>query len=113
MQKMNQIEKLEYWKMIIDEFENSGKPIGKQCKSNGIATSIYYTWRRKIKGRSPRVTKKTKNVNEPAFIEASETSKSKKTGVFIQISEELRIGVEENFNSQVLISVIKTLNGKL
>ena len=113
MQKMNQIEKLEYWRMIIDEFENSGKPIGKQCKSNGIATSIYYKWRRKIKGRSPRVAKKTITVDEPAFIEASEAPKSKETGVFIQITENLRIGLEENFNCQILLSVVKILNDKL
>ena len=49
MENSSPDEKLEFWRLVIEEFESSDKSIKEQCEENDIAMGQYYNWRRKVR----------------------------------------------------------------
>lgn len=49
MNQMSREEKYEYWSLVVEEFESSGKTIREQCRANDIPFAQYYDWRKKKK----------------------------------------------------------------
>ena len=49
------ISNLGYWAGIIEQCQNSGKPIKSWCKEAGISSSKYYYWRRKLQHDLPEL----------------------------------------------------------
>ena len=49
MEKVNAEDKLEFWRLVVEEFENSEKSIKEQCQENDIALGQYYNWRKKVR----------------------------------------------------------------
>lgn len=108
---MSREEKLEYWSMIVEEFESSGKSIRSQCRANGFTYAQYYDWRKKVR---PTPAKSLAKVEPAGFVEVSAPKTSlKNSGVYIEFQDKFRISLEENFNPKVLISAIQTLHNKL
>jgi len=48
METQSNEEKLEFWSLVVEEFENSGKSIREQCEANNIQLWQYYGWRKKV-----------------------------------------------------------------
>ena len=49
MENQSRAEKLEFWSLVVEEFENSDKSIKEQCEHNDIPLGQYYNWRKKVR----------------------------------------------------------------
>ena len=49
MEKINTEDKLEFWRLVVEEFENSEKSIKEQSQENDIALGQFYTWSKKVR----------------------------------------------------------------
>ena len=105
METQSQEEKLEFWSLVVEEFENSNKSIKEQCEYNNIPLSQYYNWRRKIR--------ESEQDDAAAFIEleslGNSDSEPSEVGVFLEYSQDFKISLSEDFNPAVLRSVMKVL----
>ncbi len=105
MENKSREEKLEFWSLVVDEFESSGKSIKEQCESNDIALWQYYDWRKKLRESEQEesagfVELDTSNIPEGSFDEA---------GVCLEYGKNFIIRLSEDFNPGVLKSVMKVL----
>ena len=108
MKKMSREEKYEYWRMVVDEFEKSGKSIRDQCRANDIPYAQYYDWRKKIKTKDSEL-----NPSE-TFVEVGPSSvddlpASGPRGISIEYCQDYHIRVSVDFNPRVLSSVLQVL----
>ena len=106
MKELNHEEKYEYWRMVIEEFESSGKTIKEQCLENDIPFAKYYDWRKKIRTNE--------SSEESTFIEVEEAPlKSKKadvdSGVTLEYGSDYKITLSDSFKPEVLSSVLQVL----
>ncbi|NRA90728.1 MAG: transposase [Simkaniaceae bacterium] len=105
MDNKSRDEKLEFWRLVVEEFENSGKSIKEQCESNDIALWQYYDWRKKVReseqeGSSRFVELDSTDIPEESFDEV---------GVCLEYDKNFIIRLSEDFSPTVLKSVVKVL----
>lgn len=105
MENKSREEKLEFWSLVVDEFESSGKSIKEQCESNDIALWQYYDWRKKVRESEQEesagfVELDTSDTPEEIFAEV---------GLYLEYSKDFKIRLSEDFNPAVLKSVMNVL----
>ncbi len=105
MEKPNTEDKLEFWKLVVEEFENSEKSIKEQCEENDIALGQYYNWRKKVRG--------SQDSEVGTFVEVSEAERSpidNKSGtVILEYRENFKIKLDDGFNPETLGSDLQVL----
>jgi len=106
MDNKNRDEKLDFWRLVVEEFENSEKSIKEQCEANDIALGQYYNWRRKVR--------ESEQEESTGFLEldSSEVDENKvdEVGISLEYGKDFRIILSEGFNLSIFKSVIKALN---
>ena len=107
MENKSRDEKLDFWRLVVEEFENSGKSIKEQCADNDIALWQYYDWRKKVRESDQEenagfveLTSREPHVNK---------STSDEVGIYLEYSKDFKIRLSEDFNPAVLKSVMKVL----
>lgn len=105
MENQSREEKLEFWSLVVEEFENSDKSIKEQCEHNGIPLGQYYNWRKKV--REPEQPSPASFVE----LEASDMQKERscEVGFHLEYGKDFKIRLSEDFNPAVLKSVITIL----
>jgi transposase-like protein len=48
------VEKEEFWRLVLDEYQRSGLTARAFCEQQGISAPSFYAWRRKIQKRDSR-----------------------------------------------------------
>lgn len=98
-------EKLEFWRLVIEEFESSDKSIKEQCEENDIALGQYYNWRRKVR--------ESEQDESAVFVELDSADplggSFDEVGVCLEYGKNFVIRLSEDFNPTVLKSVMKVL----
>ena len=99
----------QFWKMAIETWQSSGLSVRQFCKQEGLATSAFYVWRKKLAGGS---VQDDKDKPEPsAFIAvAMPRSNSAAVELLLTSGNTLRIpaGVDTATLSTVL-SVVRSV----
>jgi len=44
-------ERRQFWQMVIETWRDSGMPVSKFCKTEGLSEGTFYNWRKKLSGR--------------------------------------------------------------
>lgn len=89
------------WRRTIDNQATSGMDIATYCRESHIATSLFYTWRRKLREQQSCAT---------GFVELTTVRSPKAdTGIRIRLSAKLCIEVERGFNPVTLRAVVEAL----
>ena len=105
MEKTKQDEKLEFWRLVVEEFENSEKSIKEQCEENDIALGQYYNWRKKVRESEQEESAGFVELDSPRI----EDSKAAEVGIYLEYGKDFTIILSEDFNPTVLKSLIKAL----
>ena len=105
MEKVNTEDKLEFWRLVVEEFENSEKSIKEQCQENDIALGQYYNWRKKVRDSA---------IDEVGtFIEVGDTEdppiQNKLCSIILEYRDDFRFNLEDGFNPKTLNSALKVL----
>lgn len=105
MENSSPNEKLEFWRLVIEEFEASEKSIKEQCEENDIALGQYYNWRRKVR--------ESEQDEFAGFVELDSTDIPEESfdevGVCLEYDKNFIIRLSEDFSPAVLKSVMKVL----
>ena len=105
MEKFNTEDKLEFWRLVVEEFENSEKSIKEQCQENDIALGQYYHWRKKLR--------ESELDDVGAFIEINKPEdpliNTKASSIILEYGQGFKLKLEEDFNPRTLNSVLKVL----
>ena len=59
----------QFWRMAIETWQASGLSVRQFCKQEGLATSVFYVWRKKLAGGSVQDDKD--NPEPSVFIEVA------------------------------------------
>lgn len=112
MNQMSREEKYEYWSLVVEEFESSGKTIREQCRANDIPFAQYYDWRKRLK------THQLESLSPSTFIEVSDESTSERqvigdssvSGLRLDIGKDYCIHLSSDFNKDTLSSLLEVLS---
>jgi len=100
-------ERRQFWRMVIETWQDSGMSISKFCKAEGLSEGTFYNWRKKLSGaRSQR--------NEPAepspsaFIEIA-MPKSNHAALELVLSSGNTLRISSAADNKTLSNVISVL----
>ncbi len=93
-----------HWRTIIDNQAASGMNIATYCRESHIHSSLFYTWRRKLRKQQPFAG---------GFVELMPGSltESAASGIHIRLGANLSIEVARGFDPVILRAVVETLSG--
>ncbi len=91
-----------HWRTIIDNQSTSGVNIATYCRESHIHTSLFYTWRRKLRKQQPFAG---------GFVELTPGRPGDAaSGIHIRLGAKLSIEVARGFDPFTLRAVIETLS---
>ena len=90
---------IEEWRPIIDGQRSSRLTVAAYCHDRGITQGSFYTWKRRL--RSPA----------PAFVEVKRPDAPAAAAIEIFLPGERRLLVRRGFDRDLLIDLIRTLEG--
>jgi hypothetical protein len=92
-----------HWRTIIKDQAASGRDIAAYCRDNHIHTSLFYTWRRKLRKQEQCAR---------GFVELTpDKSVRSDSGVCIRMGGGLFIEVKRGFDPSTLLAVVEALSG--
>jgi hypothetical protein len=93
-----------HWRTIIDNQATSGMNIATYCRESHIHSSLFYTWRRKLRKQQPSVG---------GFLELipGRPDNGATSGIHIRLGANLSIEVARGFDPTILRAVVETLCG--
>jgi len=63
-------ERRQFWQMVMETWQDSGMPVSKFCKTEGLSEGSFYNWRKRLYGRNSQRNKQS-NSRTPTFIEVA------------------------------------------
>jgi hypothetical protein len=88
-----------HWRAIINNQTTSGKNIAAYCREGHIPTSLFYTWRRKLREQQPC---------SGGFVELK-PGRPSTSGICLRLDGRLVIEVDRGFDSVTLRAVVAAL----
>jgi hypothetical protein len=102
----SQLPGAEEWRQIIDGQRPSGLTVAAYCLERGVTQGSFYTWKRRL--RSPA---KPNRLPKPAFVEVKPSTRSATGAIEICLRGERRLLVHRGFDHDLLIDLMRTLEG--
>ena len=102
LQRANQQHRLVEWSRRVEACRSSGLPVGQWCQENGIATSTYFSWQRKV-------FQALKEVQEVTFAEVPIMEHSQLSGHIVAAMEVscVRIQVYGGADEATLLVILR------
>ncbi len=91
-----------HWRTIISAQAGSGMNIAAYCREGHIHTSLFYTWRRKLREQAPCSGGFVELKPGRSYLSAS--------GVCLRLDGRIIIEVERGFDPATLRAVVETLS---
>jgi hypothetical protein len=92
-----------HWQTIIKDQAASSRDIAAYCRDSHIHTSLFYTWRRKLREQQPCAR---------GFVEIGpDRSTRSDSGVCLRLGERIFIEVKRGFDPSTLLAVVQALSG--
>jgi transposase-like protein len=98
---------VEEWRPIIDGQRSSGLTIAAYCRERGITEGTFYTWKSRL--RSAMLPAQAKR--SPAFVEVRPVNATAAGTIEICLPGDRRLLVRCGFDRDLLIELIRTLEG--
>jgi hypothetical protein len=96
----------EQWHQIIEGQRSSGLTVAAYCRDRGVTEGSFYTWKRRL--RSPA---KSNRSSAPEFVEVKPPSASAVGAIEICLHGERRLLVRGGFDPDLLMDLVRTLEG--
>ena len=96
----------EEWRQIIDGQASSGLTVAAYCLERGITQGSFYTWKRRL--RSPA---KRNHPPKLAFVEVTPPRMGTAGTIEVCLRGERRLLVRRGFDHDLLIDLVRTLEG--
>jgi transposase len=68
-QAKSNIERRQFWQMVIETWQASGMSVSNFCKAEGLSQGAFYSWRKRLSGRHSQ--RKEQSSSSPPFIEVA------------------------------------------
>jgi hypothetical protein len=101
-------EKQQFWQMVIESWHDSGMPISKFCKAEGLSEGAFYSWRKRLAGRRTQHNESA-NLKPSAFIEVA-MPKSDYVALEILLSSGHILRIRSTADNKILSNVISVLH---
>jgi len=102
---MKRMDRADVWRERVNAFAQSGLPIRKFCEGQGISTTTFYKWRRRLgtdgKGRVAPVLE---------FVEVGSGRKQPSVELVTKSGVVVRVG--DNFDKSTLVRVLDVLRDR-
>jgi len=102
-------ERREFWRLVIETWQNSGMSISKFCKAEGLAEGTFYNWRKKLTGGQSQTNKQTVK-NPSAFIKVA-MPRSDHALLELELSSGNTLRIRSGADNKTLNSVLSALCG--
>ena len=102
-------ERREFWRLVIETWQNSGMSISKFCKAEGLAEGTFYNWRKKLTDAQSQTNKKTVK-NPSAFIKVA-MPRSDHALLELELSSGNTLRIRSGADNKTLNSVLSALCG--
>ena len=107
-QKESKDDQRQFWQMVIETWQNSGMPVSKFCKYEGLSEGSFYNWRKKLAKGDKSEAAKQKEWSSSAFIEVSMPSE-KPGGLELVLTSGNTLRISEATDSKTLSDVLSVL----
>ena len=101
-------EKRQFWQMAINTWRDSGMPVSKFCKAEGLTEGTFYNWKKKLTDGQSQ-TNKQKDLNSSAFIELT-MPKNDPVALELVLSSGNTLRINSTADSTTLINVLSALS---
>ena len=99
----------QFWQMVIETWHNSGMPVSRFCKAEGLSEGSFYNWRKKlIKKGDESESAKQKEQSSSAFIKVSIPSE-KPGSLELVLSSGNTLRISPGADIKTLTSVLSAL----
>jgi transposase-like protein len=98
---------IEFWRPTIDGQRSSGLAVAAYCRKHGISECSFYNWRRRL--RQPA---QGKVAPAAPFVELKSPISSSSGSIEICLSGQRRLLVQRGFDRDLLVELIRTLEGE-
>ncbi len=100
-------ERRQFWQMVIETWRDSGMPVSKFCKTEGLSEGTFYNWRKKLSGRHLQRNKHA-DPSPSAFIEVA-MPKSNHAPLELVLSSGHTLRISSTADNKTLSNVISVL----
>ena len=100
-------ERRRFWQMVIETWRDSGMPVSKFCKAEGLSEGTFYNWRKKLSGRRLQPNEHA-DPSPSAFIEVA-MPKSDHAPLELVLSSGHTLRISSTADNKTLSNVISVL----
>ena len=100
-------ERRQFWRMVIETWQDSGMSISKFCKAEGLSEGSFYNWRKRLSGRHTQRNKQADS-SPSAFIEVA-MPKSGHAPLELLLSSGHTLRISSAADNKTLSNVISVL----
>ena len=100
-------ERRQFWQMVIETWQDSGMPVNRFCKAEGLSEGTFYNWRKKLSGRHSQ-RKEQSSSSPSAFIEVA-MPKTNHAALELLLSSGNTLRISSEADSKTLRNVITVL----
>jgi transposase-like protein len=97
---------IESWRQIVDGQRSSGLAVAAYCRKRGISECSFYKWRRRLRSSARAGVETT-----APFVEFKTPILSTAEGIEIFLPGERHLLVRRGFDHDLLVEVVRTLEG--
>ena len=103
---MTKEEKLDFWRLVIEDQEQSGLTVSQYCSANSINRGVFYRWERRLRDTLIMDTNDKYSITDtPEFVEI-ETDEESSSKINIPVVKKLRpITTDVNTESTLSIKI--------
>jgi transposase-like protein len=106
-QAKSNIERRQFWQMVIETWRDSGMPVSKFCKAEGLSEGTFYNWRKKLSGHHLHRNKQP-DLSPSAFIEVA-MPKTNHAALELLLSSGHTLRISSTADNKTLSNVITVL----
>lgn len=101
---MTKEEKLDFWRLVIEDQEQSGLTVSQYCSANSINRGVFYCWERRLRDTLIMDTNDKYSITDtPEFVEI-ETDEESSSKINIPVVKKLR-PVTTDVNTESTLSI--------
>jgi len=100
-------ERRQFWRMVIETWQDSGMSISKFCKAEGLSEGTFYNWRKRLSGHGSQRNNQADS-SPSAFIEVA-MPKSNNAALELVLCSGNTLRISSTADNKTLSNVISVL----
>lgn len=103
------LEKEEYWRLVVEEFEKSGLTVRQFCRREKLREPSFYAWRRELRRRDGDQRADGIAPVAPALVEVMTRSPTPAQAIEIETPAGFTIRLGEQVDRELMTSVLSSM----